>query len=419
MHARPSQYLFVNPVWGEAYVERFLKLSLPAQLSAGNMQAMPRDRSHYLICTRERHFAAIRESAAFRRLEQLVPASLLSLDDLPDPGSNPNPHELQTAAFNRGLRFGRGRNAAFIFLTPDVLLADGAFSRLVALCEERGKRVVTIASIRMCVDGASECLDDHRTGTPGEIAIPARDLVRHCLGDIHPISAAHIVTEHGVKAAQHHYWPAGTDGFLIHAFHLSPILVWPEVNGVSIRSTLDDDYVGRACPTRAGWYTSTDSDEICQVEFSARNHKSHIVSPFYLTEAHLRHFMAASTNETHRELFRTAFRFHASPVDPTVWAPVEAEAAAYVTGLLDRFERDHVQPLRAVAAARPASARRRLLSRVFAPAKAGYRLLALPLYRYLDRMNSRMIELKNDIEILQAEQQRLKEKLGDGDRQAA
>src|SRR6266540_4781301 len=128
MTSVPEAYLIVNPVWGEAYVERFLKLSLPAQLSAKNIQAMPVDRTRYLIYTIDRHMQAIRQSEAFRRLEELIPVSLLSLDDLPDPRTNPNPHELQTAAFNRGLRFGRGQNAAFIFLTPDVLLADGAFA---------------------------------------------------------------------------------------------------------------------------------------------------------------------------------------------------------------------------------------------------------------------------------------------------
>ncbi|MDB5311775.1 MAG: hypothetical protein JWO38_5977, partial [Gemmataceae bacterium] len=32
----PDQYLFITPVWGDRYVERFVKVSLRTQLSAGN-----------------------------------------------------------------------------------------------------------------------------------------------------------------------------------------------------------------------------------------------------------------------------------------------------------------------------------------------------------------------------------------------
>ena len=416
----PEAYLFLNPVWGEVYLERFLKFSLPAQLCAGNMQAMPRDRSRYLIFTHERHFAAIRQSDAFRRLEELVPASLLSLDDLPDPRTNPNPHELQTAAYNRGLRFGRGKNAAFILLQPDILLADGAFARLVELCERQGKHVVTIASIRMCVEGTLECLDDYRSGTPGEIAIPARALVRHCIGDLHPISAAHIVTERGVRAAQHHYWPVGKDGFLIHAFHLSPLLVWPTEPNTTIRGTLDEDYVGRACPDRTGWYTATDTDEICQVEFSTREHKNHIFSEHYFSDACLQQFMYLSTNEAHREMFRTPFRFHASEVEPAAWAPVEARAAEYAAKLLAKFENAHGQP--ATVEATPTSIAapgKSLIRRAFAPLRYGYRKLAAPLYDYLDRMNAEIIGLRAEIDLLRVGQQHLREKLSGSERKAA
>ena len=420
MASVPEVYLIVNPVWGDAYLERFLKLSLPAQLCAGNVQALPAARSRYLIYTHERHFAAIRESDSFRRLEQLIPASLLSLDDLPDPRTNPNPHELQTAAYNRGLRFGRGKSTAFVFLTPDILLADGSFARLVELCERQGKRVVTIASIRMCVEGTIECLDDHRTGTPGELAIPARDLVRHCLNDIHPISAAHIVTARGVRAAQHHYWPVGTDAFLIHAFHLSPMLVWPTEPNVTIRGTLDDDFVGRACPDRSAWYTATDTDEICQVEFSTREHKNHIFSEHYFSDACLQQFMYLSTNEAHRAMFRTPFRFHASDVDPAAWAPVEARAAEYAAKLLAKFEGAHGRPgpeeAAPISIAVPGKS---TLSRVFAPLRYGYRKLAAPLYGYLDRMNAEMIGLRAEIDLLRVEQQHLREKLGGSERRAA
>jgi hypothetical protein len=400
----PGEYLLINPAWGDTYLERFLKLSLPAQLSAGNIAALPRGRARYLLYTHERHFAAIRQADAFRALERLIPVSLLSLDDLPDPRSNPNPHELQSAAYNRGLRAGRGRDAAFLFLTPDVLIGDGAFERLVELCEGRGKRVITIASIRMCIEGAYECLEEHRRRGEVAVAIPNRSLVRLSLQDPHPISAGHMVKDGRVHAAQHHYWRINDGSILIRAFHLSPILVWPTAPDVAIRSTLDDDYVHRACPDTSAWYTATDSDEICQTEFSERQHKHWLVNFAPLTDAEMFNFLRWSTSPTHRELFRTPIRFHDGTATESHWRQVEAESAAYADDLLKRYKEWRLNP--------PAEAAAAVVNAPSAPAvepaknglaswaRRGYRVLAWPLYRYLDRLNAEIIGLRQEVEEL-------------------
>lgn len=452
--ARPDEYLFVTPVWGEVYVERYVKVCLPAQLSAGNLGAMPADRTRYVIYTLREHADTIRRSPAYRRLKKLVPTSLLSLDDLPHPSSNPNPHELQTAAYSRGIRAGHRRDTAYIFLTPDLLLSDGSCRNLVRMCEEDGRRVAMVASIRMCVDGAIACVDRHRTGTPGEVCIPPRELVRDCLHDIHPISAAHVMCEHGVKAAQHIYWQVGDAGMLVHGFHLFPLLVWPSVPNVHVKNTLDDDYVARACPDRADWHTVTDTDEVCVVEFSERHHKPGMVAPHYFTEVDLTRFVVTGTLPEHREMFTAPIHFHSAPLDPAEWEPVKAEAAKFVAYML-RLHADATAPKKLtpvaeahaptpahVAALPPvpvtnvtpvsqplavadkpfmgrfqdvlADAIRRVpfLRSVLFPVRLLYRVVALPLYLFLDRQNAELIDLRNHVRQLRQERDRMADQLG-------
>lgn len=449
--ARPDEYLFVTPVWGEVYVERYVKVCLPAQLSAGNLGAMPADRTRYVIYTLREHADTIRRSPAYRRLKKLVPTSLLSLDDLPHPSSNPNPHELQTAAYSRGIRAGHGRDTAYVFLTPDLLLSDGSCRNLLRMCEADGRRVAMVASIRMCVDGAIACVDRHRTGTPGEVCIPPRELVRDCLHDIHPISAAHVMTDRGVKAAQHLYWAVGERGMLVHGFHLFPLLVWPSVPNVHVKNTLDDDYVARACPDRAGWHTVTDTDEVCVVEFSERNHKPGMVAPHFFTDEDLTRFVVTGTLPEHREMVTAPIHFHADPIDPIQWAPVKAEAAKFVEYLL-RLYKDattpkpkqilppqsspRLPPLVVPAAAtapavtqvptapvKPfmgrfqdalADAIRRVpvIRSVLFPVRLAYRVAALPLYLLLDRQNAELIDLRNQVRYLRQERDRMADQLG-------
>src|SRR5262249_43727109 len=165
------------------------------------------------------HIADIRRTPAFRRLRDIVPVSLLSLDDLPDPELDGNPHPLQTAAYTRGIGYADRGNTAFVFLTPDILLGDGSIENMVRLADA-GRRVVLVAGVRMSTDGAVACIARHRQGSQPEVALPPRGLVQACLEYLHPISTGHVVTPAGVRGSQHLYWRVGDHGLLVRGFHL-------------------------------------------------------------------------------------------------------------------------------------------------------------------------------------------------------
>ena len=411
----PEQYIFITPVWGEAYVERFVKISLPSQLSSGNLGSVPADRALYLIYTRREDVGAIRNSVAFKRLKAMMPVSIRSLDDLPRPDLQSNPHELQTAAYMRGIAAGDGKQAAFVFLTPDILIGEGSFRNMVNLTEQ-GKRVILVAGIRMTSDGAVACIARHAGADRGVVPIPPRALVRSCMDSPHPLTKGHIVSDDTVLAAQHFYWRVGEHDLLVRGFHIHPILVWPREAEAAIRNTLDDEYVSRACPDRTDWHTVTDSDEMCVIEFSDRNHKVSMLTPRPMTDCEIVSFIADGTTPDHRVHLLERIRFHTNGLDPAKWEPVQSRSDAFVQKYLDLFEHGFAEPaapaspqcrsnlqerLKAMFGRGPnaiaqnkVSLARLLVLGLLAPLWVLFRIVNYKLYRYLDRLNAEVIEMR-------------------------
>ena len=336
--AGPEQFLFLTPVWGAKYVERYLSASLPSQLADGNLGAVPPGRGKYLIFTRREHVGTIRQSPAFRQLQSMMPVALRSLDDLPSPSSFEHPHVLQTAAYTRGIRAGAKKDTAYAFLTPDGIYADGAFRSMVRFAES-GRRVILLATIRMTAAGALACVERHRTPGAAHAAVPPRRLVRAMLDNLHPISESHIVNGGAVGAAQHLYWKVGDNGLVAHGFHLHPFLVWPRNRDARIRNTLDDEYIANACPDQSDWFVVPDSEELCVCEFSEPGHKSGFVTTLPLIEEEIVQFILYQTCAAHRTQVRQQIRFQSADVPEDLWSATGAIAEEFVCRHLDGFER--------------------------------------------------------------------------------
>ncbi len=426
-HAGPEQYVFITPVWGDLYVERFVKISLPAQLSAGNLGAMPADRSLYLIYTLREHVKAIRQSAAYKRLKTMVPVSIRSLDDLPSPMLHENPHELQTAAYMRGIAAGEGKQSAFVFMTPDILMGDGSFASMVKLTDQ-GKRVILVAGVRMTAEGAVACIARQDSSTRGVVTISPRTLVRGMLDSPHALTVGHTLTDDKLFACQHVYWKVADHGLLVRGFHIHPILVWPREEDAAIRNTLDDEYISRACPDRNDWYTVTDSDEMCVIEFSDRNHKLGGLTAKPMTDHEIVKFIHEGTTEHHRLHVLDRIRFHAKDMVAAEWEKIEETSDAYVEKYLrlyqmsahERSSSSLTQPTaspnnnpdsradssqhsleqREASSTRPSLQRRartllrRVIHKMTAPLRMVNRMVNARLFHHLDQLTHEMTDLR-------------------------
>lgn len=138
-----SAYIFITPVWGEPFVRTFLDITLPSQLSEGNLGAFAKGEIEYVIVTTARDESAIRSSAVFRSLQDIAAVSFIRHEAI----DNETNYQRLTRAMNLALRQIEGPKSVF-FLTADDFFADGLFG----YARERlsqGARAVIVPTLRV------------------------------------------------------------------------------------------------------------------------------------------------------------------------------------------------------------------------------------------------------------------------------
>ena len=135
-------YVFVTPVWGQSFTRTFLDITLPSQLSEGNLGAFAEGEIEYVIVTTAQDEGTIRSSDIFRKLQDIAAVSFIQHQAL----DNETSYQRLTRAMNLALRRIRKEKAVF-FLTADDFFADGLFGyareRLI-----QGARAVIVPTLR-------------------------------------------------------------------------------------------------------------------------------------------------------------------------------------------------------------------------------------------------------------------------------
>src|SRR5262245_39868579 len=169
-HSARSYHL-LTPVWGESYTQLYLEVVIPAQLAAGNLSAFSDNPSNrYAIFTRAADAERIRASAVYARLNNLIRVSIHLIEE-----EIRIPHDVMSNCFRRGIKDAVAADAAAIFLTPDLVFANGSFAALKRL-HEHGADVVYIPGIRTLKQSVTSVLKT--SIQDGRIAVAARELMR-------------------------------------------------------------------------------------------------------------------------------------------------------------------------------------------------------------------------------------------------
>jgi hypothetical protein len=321
------------PVWGLEYVDRFIETGLPSQLAPGNLPSLPAQQCLYQIFTRTNDLPRLQGAKSFQRLQSLVTVVVTVIDEM----DLSQPYNAMTACYEQGIRAGRGVDTAFVFLTPDSIWSDGTFATMDRL-QRAGKRAVVVTGLRMREELAVDALrcryfrrDDQ------SLAVPPRDLVAHCLDNLHPLSVAHLCEEDGNHSLGHYYYRVGATGLLARCVHIHPLMVRPVVADQPMETTLDHEYVRRSCPDFNDVHVVTDSDELFCVEFSKSTLHANMISTEAIGDAQVEDFLHQWTNAFHREYFRRTLRFHGDEIDEAAWASAQRQSDALVERTLGRL----------------------------------------------------------------------------------
>src|SRR5215475_11099349 len=111
------KFQLVTTVWGEWYVDVFLKFNIPSLLAPGNIPKLcTRQQGRYVIFTRRSDAKRIAESDAFARLSQRLP---VEIEALPDRLFAGNPHVIHVELWSRAARVAAERGEWIALIAAD------------------------------------------------------------------------------------------------------------------------------------------------------------------------------------------------------------------------------------------------------------------------------------------------------------
>ena len=139
----------MTAVWGAEFIELFLDVCIPNQLSPANLPALPPG-SRYRVFTTSADVPRLEASPRLDALRRVLPVDVVDVDMTEaDRSAKPrerwNTHKRMIACHRRAAADAAIEERALIFLAPDFVLAEGTIAGLVRL-HSRGARAVLTAT---------------------------------------------------------------------------------------------------------------------------------------------------------------------------------------------------------------------------------------------------------------------------------
>src|SRR5688572_30326288 len=261
-------YHVVTAVWGEEFIQLFLDVCLPNQLSRENLHALPSG-SRYRIFTGGADLPMLAGSSRLDEVRRVLPVDIVEVDlaEL-DPQANPNTYKMMTACHRRAVADAAAAEAALIFLAPDFVLAEGAIAGLVRI-HAAGARAVLTANLRLARESFLAAWAEHRK-VP---ALAPRQLMALGVRHLHPATESLVIdgcTTNDFPTSVYWRVPSGdgSGGVLVRAFHLHPMLVDPVYRTELPHTTIDGHYLMQSCPSLDQCVVVNDSDEVLAFELT-------------------------------------------------------------------------------------------------------------------------------------------------------
>jgi len=331
-----DQYYFMVPVWGERYVEMFLKYVLPSHFAHGNLPSIPPDKCTYHLFTRKEDLKQLNQSQAFARLNTLTRVVVDTFEPV-EPVYNST-----TECYNAGMDACKNRDVAFVFICPDCIYGNNSFANMHRL-QSQGKRAIMVGSARVLREEFLPLMDDHLTEQGSVLDVPHRTLMRLMYDNLHPFAVAHICKRGMNYSPQLFFWEVEDQGLLAHCFHLHPLMIRPVERNHRATVTVDDDFLFHAVPDFADVYLVDDSDEICFVD--ATPLKKLTGGAYAIFDvAETRKWAATYADNYHRKFFKTPIRLHCGDLSET-WTPHVRQAGTFVQQILQDLPRTPVERL--------------------------------------------------------------------------
>ncbi len=353
---RPFHFMIV--LWGERFRNYFLEYCLPSLLAPGNIPALATSRpSKFLIATRPEDWAAMRETAIFRKLESYIEPVYLEIPPCP-PGRAGVDH--MGVGHKLACEMSFREQAYAVLAYPDCVFSDRVIEWMQRLAHG-GKQLVVCPALRfgeepLLLNLRSRGLipRESRRDSGQPIALPARELACAAINGLHAetLSYEWDASYFGLMLAAVWWRVPDEDGMVLHSLNWSPLLLdFASLGNLSTSTleswTIDGDFLGRNISPSAAIHVIEDSDEAFLASWAPMEEKLESIGALgrlLFKDRTLRELVRAAQlrrvyygpyiDWLKRRLFLQTVRWHSRPLSEA-WQPVERQAAKTLSAYID------------------------------------------------------------------------------------
>ncbi|MBS0624216.1 MAG: hypothetical protein JSS62_06320 [Verrucomicrobia bacterium] len=332
--------VFLLPVWGDKFIEKFFRLGLHSLLASQNLPALNQDyECCFIFLTLGKDIPNIQLQKGFKQLSSVCQVEFIDISDLILSGT----YSLSlTLAYERGMR-SRGHNICqtyFFFLVADYIIANGSLFKVGQLLK-KGYSGVTTGNFLVTEEFFIPIL---QTFGKDVFEREAQLLLKLAFPVLHPLSTANLLTQSFTHA--HHtnrlFWKLNEEVMIGHFYLRHMLCIKPENDRFTVGAFCDYAFISEMCPSGNVLHIQ-DSDDYCVVEmapfdylqtsiFSGKNHKHALAQ-------HLSEW----TTTTHRAHAHIPVVYHSTPLKEQ-HLPILQESADFISSL-EKILCDVPQPI--------------------------------------------------------------------------
>lgn len=290
---------FLVLLWGNSYTHSFLSHTLPTLMSPGNLGAFfGREGFIFHLITTKASLRICKNAPIFKKLKQRMQVNTTTFVQ-----SKSDVYEEMAIQHRSGVELSNQCNAAFAFLPPDMLYADG--SLLASYHEiQSGYDAVFTCGARVNKESILKKMDSLDWNQDGSLSVTPELLTSECLKRLHSWNKACFVGgEKSTGAPAQLYWMLTPNNVLIRGFHYHPLMIYPKDKKYVPRGTLDLDYVGKTCKNPK---LMKDNSKVCLFEYTDSRSKPKVLKdilPHPHNPSRIAAWASRSTDSLQRSLF--------------------------------------------------------------------------------------------------------------------
>lgn len=337
---------FVVVFWGEEHRNYFLHLCAPALLAPGNIPCLAANEGHrFLICTTASDWRAMQDDPDYIALAKAISVEWIEMSA---PGFDENKYLVMSAGHKLAANMAFAAGARGVYLTPDLLLADGAV-RTIERLSNAGSKVILSVAMRFTYEDAVPKIESTRKFAGEPLVLSPRTLAGIALHSMHLETRRYDWSSGCFSETPYScfWWVTKGGAIVVHSVSWAPLMVdYSTLDSHSTETletwTMDGDYVYSNFGTDNAVHVIQDTDELMLISFTrqadllgylsqddARSNwynRIPIISEAWKTSRLRKAIALGATDPLKRRLLSMPVRFHNGKVSERRWAAAERRA---------------------------------------------------------------------------------------------